>query len=169
MEPVKRKNFKIGNYEYDSRINYYWFKNIDRYFHIISHNLKRFTKILYDYDKIIKEYDYKIFNYKVYKRDKNIEIKKIFIKLKNIERFLIKNHFKRLEDNNIKLYFSKKENYIDYDFNIYDIVNDTIKIKKNRIVVHESVYRFITDLFYLQIFMNFTIILFQKMIIIINL
>ena len=72
MEPVKHKNFKIGNYEYDSRINFYWFKIIDRNFHIILRNLIRFSYILYKYNEIINKYDYKIFNFKVYKRDKNI-------------------------------------------------------------------------------------------------
>ena len=41
MEPVKHKNFKIGNYEYDRRINFHWSKIIDRHFHIIYRKLKK--------------------------------------------------------------------------------------------------------------------------------
>ena len=48
MEPVKRKNFKVGNYEYDSKINYYWLRIIDGYFNRINSYLEKFYKILYE-------------------------------------------------------------------------------------------------------------------------
>ena len=40
-----KKYFKIGIYKYNSKINFYWFKNIDKYFSIISDNLDRFSDI----------------------------------------------------------------------------------------------------------------------------
>ena len=44
MEPVKRKDFKIGDYIYDSKRNFNWFKIIDNHFYGI---LKKFKKILF--------------------------------------------------------------------------------------------------------------------------
>ena len=65
MDLDKRKYFKIGDYIYDSKRNFHWFKIIDRKFYTILKLLKRFSYILYKYNEIINKYDYKIFNYKV--------------------------------------------------------------------------------------------------------
>ena len=50
MEPVKRKEFEIGDYVYDSKRNFHWFKIIDNHFHEIIKLLKRFIIILQLYD-----------------------------------------------------------------------------------------------------------------------
>ena len=52
------------------------------------------------------------------KKNKIKEIVKIFIKIKNIERFLRKFHFKKLEDNNIKLYYKLNGNIYDFNKNL---------------------------------------------------
>ena len=36
MIPFNGKYFKIGDYVYDSRRNFYWFKIIDKHFHEIA-------------------------------------------------------------------------------------------------------------------------------------
>ena len=44
MVLVKQKYFKIGDYVYDSRRNFYWFKIIDNHFHEIALYLEKFQK-----------------------------------------------------------------------------------------------------------------------------
>ena len=61
MVLVKQKYFKIGDYVYDSRRNFYWFKIIDNHFHEIALYLEKFQKILYDYDNNIIKHNYKDF------------------------------------------------------------------------------------------------------------
>ena len=63
-----------------------------------------------NYHQNLTEYKYKDFDHKNDKKIKIKEIVKIFIKLKNLERFLRKFHFKKIKDNNIKLYY-KRLNY----------------------------------------------------------
>ena len=70
MDLDKRKYFKIGDYIYDSKRNFHWFKIIDRKFYTILKLLKRFHHILYIYNKNILRYKHKYFNHKDYKKNK---------------------------------------------------------------------------------------------------
>ena len=71
MVSVKRKYYKINGYVYDSRRNFYWFKIIDGHFYEILIKLKRFSKIIFDYNENIHKFGYKVFNQKY---DKKLKI-----------------------------------------------------------------------------------------------
>ena len=64
MDLDKRKYFKIGNYKYNSKINFYLFNIVDRHFHEIAYYLEKFKKNLYDYSDNIINRDYKDFDHK---------------------------------------------------------------------------------------------------------
>ena len=75
MEPVKRKEFEIGDYVYDNKRNFHWFKIIDNHFHEMSFYLEEFLKILYNYHDNIIKHKYKDFD--DHKNDKKIKLKKL--------------------------------------------------------------------------------------------
>ena len=74
MVSVKRNYYKIHDYEYDSRRNFYWFKIIDGHFYEILNKLLRFRKIIHDYSNNIRKKNIKDFNHK---DDKKIKIQKL--------------------------------------------------------------------------------------------
>ena len=68
MVSVKQKEFKIGDYVYDSKRKFHWFKIIDNHFYSILKLLKRFITILQLYDDNTFRFKHKYFNHKDYKK-----------------------------------------------------------------------------------------------------
>ena len=121
------KAFKIGDFTYNSRKNFYHMKMIDNKFYEIAKRLELYYDIIDEYE------DYKYSEeYTKNKREEYIKkIRKVFIRLKNLERFLRKFHFDKLK--NIKLIVKENNNMIfDFDYGsfienykwIKQIIND---------------------------------------------
>ena len=114
MVSVKRKDFKIGDYVYDSRRNFYWFKIIDGYFKTILIQLLKFMNIVNEYCKNIFVHNRSKYSFEIYCGN-------IFVRN---TKFKDKDFFK-----NVKIFFKNdKSKYYDKDF----FENDK-KIKKDEI------------------------------------
>ena len=133
---------------------------------ILNLKIKKNYKNFFKHDKS-KFYDKDFFEND--KKIKNDQIKFFFIKLKNIERFLRKLHFKKIEDNNIKLFYKyngnerDKNSNINTEFNIKTEFNINIridskiykaykeKVENSYFTYYSSVYSLIND-YILKIF-----------------